>query len=200
MGKLDTAPDLEVASRAAWRRWLKTHHATSTGVWLVLDKKSAPKVRLSSAEAVEEALCWGWIDSLPRTLDETRWKLWLSPRKPKSVWSAINKARVARMIASGQMAAPGLAAIDVAKANGAWASIDEAEALMVPKDLAAALRKTPKARATFDAFPKSVKRGILGWLALARTPATRAARVAEVAAKAAVGRRAQFERVAARKG
>lgn len=195
MGKLDTAPDLEPASRAAWRRWLSRHHATSTGVWLVLDKTSAPRVRLAQAAAVEEALCWGWIDSLPRTVDDTRWKLWLAPRKPKSVWSAINKERVARLIAAGRMAAPGLAAIATAKANGAWASIDAAEALEIPKDLAAALRARPKARAFFDAFPPSVKRGILGWIALAKTPATRAARIEATADKAAENRRAQFDRV-----
>jgi uncharacterized protein YdeI (YjbR/CyaY-like superfamily) len=196
VGKLDDAPDLAPASRAAWRRWLSAHHATSTGVWLVLDKTSAPRVRLAQAEAIEEALCGGWIDSLPRTVDATRWKLWFAPRKPKSVWSAVNKARVARMIASGQMAAPGLAAIATAKANGAWASIDAAEALEIPADLAAALRALPKAQAYFAAFPPSVKRGILGWIALARTPATRAARVATTAEQAAVNRRAQFERVA----
>lgn len=194
MGKLDEAPDVAPASRAEWRRWLKANHATSTGVWLVLDKKSAPRIRLATADAVEEALCWGWIDSLPRTVDATRWKLWLAPRKPKSVWSAVNKERVARMIADGHMAAPGLAAIAVAKANGAWASIDAAESLQVPKDLGAALRAVPKAKANFDAFPQSVKRGILGWISLAKTPATRAARIEKTAQMAGENRRAQFER------
>lgn len=195
MGKLDDAPDLEVASRAAWRRWLKANHAKSTGVWLVLDKKSAPRIRLAQAEAIEEALCWGWIDSLPRTVDATRWKLWMAPRKPKSVWSAVNKERVARMMAEGKMAAPGLAAIETAKANGAWASIDDAESLVVPADLAAALAAIPAAAGHFARFPQSVKRGILGWLALAKTPGTRAARIREIAEKAGENRRAQFERL-----
>jgi uncharacterized protein YdeI (YjbR/CyaY-like superfamily) len=194
MGKLDDAPDVAPASRAAWRKWLAAHHATSTGVWLVLDKKTAPRIRLSTADAVEEALCWGWIDSLPRTVDATRWKLWLAPRKPNSVWSAINKARVARMTAEGRMAPSGLAAVATAKANGAWVSIDAAEALKVPPDLAKALRAVPNARGYFDAFPQSVKRGILGWISLAKTPATRAARVAKTAAMAGKNRRAQFER------
>jgi uncharacterized protein YdeI (YjbR/CyaY-like superfamily) len=194
MGKLDDAPDVEPTSRADWRRWLKANHATSTGVWLVLDKKSAARIRLSTAEAVEEALCWGWIDSLPRTVDATRWKLWLAKRKPKSVWSAVNKERVARMIAEGRMATPGLEAIAVAKANGAWASIDAAEALTVPEDLATALAAVPKATAFFDAFPQSVKRGILGWIALAKTPRTRAARVEKTARLAGENRRAQYDR------
>lgn len=194
MGKLDEAPDVAPGSRAEWRRWLKANHATSTGVWLVLDKTAAPRIRLTTADAVEEALCWGWIDSLPRTVDATRWKLWLAPRKPKSVWSAVNKERVARMIAEGHMAAPGLAAIAVAKANGAWASIDAAESLQVPTDLGAALRAVPKAEANFDAFPPSVKRGILGWISLAKTPATRAARIEKTAQMAGENRRAQFER------
>jgi uncharacterized protein YdeI (YjbR/CyaY-like superfamily) len=199
MGNLDDAPDLELPSRAAWRRWLRQNHSTSTGVWLVLDKKSAPKIRLAQSDAVEEALCWGWIDSLPRTVDATRCKLWLAPRKPKSVWSASKKERVARMIAEGRMAGPGQAAIDMAKANGSWTSIDAAEALRVPEDLAAALAARPNARAHCDAFPQSVKRGMLGWLSLAKAPATHAARIAEIATKAADNRRAQFERVKATK-
>ena len=97
-----------VADRAAWRQWLATHHATSPGIWLVFDKKSSRPDRLAYVDAVEEALCYGWIDSTVRTLDDARYVQLMAPRKPKSTWAATNKARVERLIAQGMVAAPGL--------------------------------------------------------------------------------------------
>jgi uncharacterized protein YdeI (YjbR/CyaY-like superfamily) len=176
------------ASRAEWRTWLAAYHATSGSIWLVLPKKGSGLAGAAYPEAVDEALCFGWVDSLPRKLDETRSLILMSPRKPRSNWSAVNKAKVARMIEAGLMTSAGLAAVDAAKANGAWDALEAVEALETPADLAVAF--TPQARALWDAFPRSARRGILEWILNARTPETRARRIAETADKAGRNERA----------
>jgi len=119
----DARQRVEIKSYAEWRRWLAKHHAQTDAIWLVRWKKDrGPYV--SYDDIVDEAFCFGWIDSLPRVLDEDRTMLLLAPRKPKSAWSGVNKKRVARLIADKRMAAPGLAAIETAKANGAWIKLD----------------------------------------------------------------------------
>jgi uncharacterized protein YdeI (YjbR/CyaY-like superfamily) len=184
-------PDaVDAPTRAAWRAWLKAHHDQLTGVWLVMAKKAGGDVELDYDTAVEEALCWGWIDSKPRTLDATRSLLYFAPRKAGTGWSALNKARVERAIAAGCMAAPGLAKVQAAQADGSWAALDAVERLEVPADLAQALDALPPAAALFDAFPRSAKRGILEWILQAKTEATRAKRVQETATLAQRGERA----------
>lgn len=186
-------PRVEVESRAGWRRWLSANHAREGGVWLVTYKKAAdPRRYLSYDDIVDEALCFGWIDSLPRSLDAERSMRLVAPRKAKSGWSAVNKARVERLVAARKMAPAGLRAIERAKADGSWGKLDAVEALVVPRDLAAALGA--RARAYFDAFPRSSKRIILEWIAGARTPETRAKRVEETARLAAENRRANHWR------
>lgn len=182
-------PQLAIATRAELRAWLREHHATSPGVWLVTTKKAAGGV-VAWNDIVEEALCFGWIDSLPRALDETRTMLRLTPRRAGSAWSAKNKGHVEALMARGAMHAAGLAAVESAKASGAWSVLDAASALLVPDDLAAALASLPPAREHFDAFPPSARRGILEWLSLAKRPATRAARVQSIAQAAQENRRA----------
>lgn len=186
-----TLPDgaFEPDSREEWRAWLEAHHDTEKGVWLVLCKKSAGPVNLTGDDAVEEALCFGWIDSRPRKLDNARSMLYFAPRKPGSGWSAVNKARIERMEAAGRMAPAGQAKIDAAKADGSWTLLDAVDALEEPSDLEAALEETG-ARAQWDAFPRSAKRGILEWIAQAKTAATRERRVRETATLAARGERA----------
>jgi len=174
-----------VADRAAWRQWLATHHATSPGIWLVFDKKSSRPDRLAYVDAVEEALCYGWIDSTVRTLDDARYVQLMAPRKPKSTWAATNKARVERLIAQGMMAAPGLASIERAKANGSWSSLDAVEAMVVPDDLTKALRALPDAAKNFAAFSPSARKAYLHWISQAVRAETRAHRVAHVAQFAA---------------
>jgi uncharacterized protein YdeI (YjbR/CyaY-like superfamily) len=174
-----------VADRAAWRRWLATHHATSPGIWLVFDKKSSRPDRLAYVDAVEEALCYGWIDSTVRTLDDARYVQLMAPRKPKSTWAATNKARVERLIAQGLMAEPGLASIERAKANGSWTSLDAVEAMVVPADLTKALRALPGAAKNFAAFSPSARKAYLHWISQAVRAETRAHRVAHVAQFAA---------------
>ena len=178
--------------RAEWRRWLIANHASSRGIWLVYFKKGSGIASVGYAEAVEEALCFGWIDSLPRKLDATRWKLLLSPRRRSSPWSAKNKATVARLEAAGLLAASGLEAIAAAKADGSWTAYDAAEALDEPPDLQAALADAPDAAVRWAAFAPSSRKGILWWLATARARKTRARRVAEIVRLAAIGLRANF--------
>jgi uncharacterized protein YdeI (YjbR/CyaY-like superfamily) len=179
-----------VASREAWRTWLAAHHATAPGIWLVSWRAGSGRPRVPYEALVEEALAFGWIDSLPRKLDADRTMLLLTPRKPGSAWAAANKARVARLEADGHMTPAGLAVVRAAQADGSWTRIDAAQALEVPPDLAAALAARPGARQHWAAFPPSTRRGILEWILQARRPATRARRVETTAAEAAVNRRA----------
>ena len=110
-------------SRAAWRAWLAEHHADSPGVWLIIHKKNSPQPGVTYIEAVEEALCFGWIDSKTITLDATRFRQIFTPRKPRGTWAKSNKERVARLIEQGLMTPAGLAAIELAKANGTWTAV-----------------------------------------------------------------------------
>ena len=183
-----TAETLEPASRRAWRAWLAKHHATSSGVWLVFVKGDG---NLKYEDGVEEALCFGWIDSTARRVDDTRRSMWFAPRRPKSGWAKTNKARVEKLIAAGAMAAPGLAKIEAAKANGSWTALDSAEALEVPDDLAEALAANKKAKLAFDGFPPSARKLILWWIGSAKRPPTRAARIEETVRLAAEGKRAR---------
>ena len=184
-GKLDQLEHVEVKDRAAWRAWLKRHHTRTEGIWLVRWKKARLDRYIAYEAIVEEALCFGWIDATARPLDHERSLQLICPRKPKSVWSKVNKARVERLIAAGRMTTAGLKAIEVARANGAWNSLDEVESLVVPEDLARALARNKKAQGHFDAFPRSARKYVLLWVTSARTEATRKKRIGETVALAA---------------
>jgi uncharacterized protein YdeI (YjbR/CyaY-like superfamily) len=166
-------------TRQAWRDWLAEHHTQTAPIWLVYDKVSAGNCRLTYEEAVEEALCFGWIDSKVNRLDETRFKQMFSPRKPSSTWSKVNKRRVENLIAQGLMMPPGLAKIELAKQNGTWTVLDAIEELMVPPDLADALAANPTAQSYFEKFSPSSKKIILYWIQSAKRPETREKRIAE---------------------
>jgi len=182
-------PDNAVQPRtlAEWRRWLARNHDRGEGVWLAMFKKASGKARFDYGEAVEEALCFGWIDSRGRALDEERTMLWMAPRKAASGWSKSNKERIKRLVADKRMAAPGLAKIAAAKKDGSWTLLDAVEALEIPPDLGRALDAKKKARAGFEAFTPSTRRAILAWLNGAKRPETRKRRIAETAKLAAVG-------------
>lgn len=190
--------DLErvfVTSRAEWRRWLSANHRQTAGIWLVTYKKAAdPERYLSYDDIVEEAICFGWVDSLPRALDAERSMRLVAPRRPKSAWSAVNKARVKKLIEAGRMKPAGLAAVERAKADGSWSKIDHVEAQVTPPDLVRALAGHAGATAYFDAFPRSSKRIILEWIASAKTEATRKKRIEETALLASRNRRANHWR------
>ncbi len=183
-------PSVHAETRAAWRAWLEVNHTQTEGVWLVTYKKATGKPYLSYDEMVSEALAFGWIDSVPRKLDDARTMLYFAPRKVGSGWSKPNKERVERLIASGQMTAAGLAKVEAAKRDGSWAALDGVERLELPGDLIAALRQNGDAEANFGAFPRSVKRGILEWILNAKRPETRAKRILETATLAAKNERA----------
>ncbi|GAB3874099.1 YdeI/OmpD-associated family protein [Hymenobacter segetis] len=178
MSRTDTYAQAQPASRAEWRQWLAKHHATAPGVWLVYFKKASGQPSVTYPEAVEEALCFGWIDSHPRKLDAERTQLLFTPRKPRSGWSKVNKERLERLEAAQLLMPAGLAAIARAKQNGAWESLDAAEAGHIPEDLAAALAIDETAARHFAAFSSSARKQILTWVLGAKQPETRARRVA----------------------
>lgn len=178
---------LAMPDRAAWRSWLESNHNVSEGVWLQLEKVG-PSGRLLYEEAVEEALCFGWIDGQVRGIDSTRYLRRFTPRKPASDWSRLNKQRVERLQRDGLMTAAGLAAIEAGKRTGSWSILDSIEELVVPDDLAEALAADATARRNFDAFPASARKQYLYWVLTAKRPATRAQRVREVVELAVAGK------------
>jgi uncharacterized protein YdeI (YjbR/CyaY-like superfamily) len=181
----DRYAQVEIRSRAEWRAWLAEHHADTPGVWVVTHKKAPGAPHVPYDDVAEEALAFGWVDSLPRKLDAARSQLLVTPRKPASAWSKVNKERIERLTAAGLMAPAGLAVVDAAKASGTWAALDAVEALTEPDDLCAALDADPDARRHWDAFPRSARRGILEWIGTAKPAPTREKRVAETARLAA---------------
>jgi uncharacterized protein YdeI (YjbR/CyaY-like superfamily) len=170
---------VEVADRAAWRGWLASHHDQTAGIWLAMPRKAASFPAPTYDEAVEEALCYGWIDSTANTLDEQVALLYFARRKRGSAWARTNKARIERLKRDGMIAPPGQAVIERAKDDGSWTALDSVEAGEVPDDLAVALAANPTAAAYFDAFPPGAKRQILWWVVSAKRPETRARRVTE---------------------
>ncbi len=178
---MNEGQQVQVESRQEWRAWLERNHRTSPPIWLVTFKKHVGDKYVAYEEIVEEALCFGWIDSLGRKLDEDRTMLWLSPRKPGSGWSKLNKDRIEKLLAAGLMTPAGLEKIEAAKEDGSWYALDAVEMLTLPPDLVAALDAYPDARQHFDAFPRSVRRAILEWISNAKRDETRAKRIAETA-------------------
>jgi uncharacterized protein YdeI (YjbR/CyaY-like superfamily) len=183
---IDDYPRIEMKSRAAWRAWLEANHASSGPVWLATWKKGTPHY-VSYADVVEEALCFGWIDSTARGLDAQRSMLMLAPRKSKSVWSALNKKRIDELERVGLMTDAGRARIEAAKRDGSWTTLDAVEALHMPDDFAKALGR--KGRATYDSWPPFLRKQSLYWISQAKRPETRAKRIAEVAEAARKGER-----------
>jgi len=169
----------------AWRKWLERQHAHTQGIWLIRYKVATGKPRIAYDDAVATALCFGWIDSKPRALDEERSMLWFAPRKKGSAWSKNNKERVEQLLRADLMHAAGLTKIEAAKQDGSWNKLDSVEALELPPDLRKAFKAHPGALGYFEAFPRSSKRAILEWIGNAKTEATRAKRVLETATLAA---------------
>ncbi len=181
----ELADRLEVRSRADLRAWLATHHGQTEPVWLVSWKKHTDHY-LSYGEIIEELLCWGWVDSQSRGVDGDRTSVLISPRNPRSAWSAVNKVKVEAARASGAMTPAGEAAVAAGRANGMWHFLDDVERLERPADLEAALGDHV---AAWEAWPRSVRRATLEWIKTAKTAPTRSRRIAEAAAAAREGRR-----------
>ena len=179
----DTTPVLSLATPAAWRAWLRAHHARSTGVFLRLAKTSAktsskPRTSLTYPVALEVALAWGWIDGQKRTLDAGAWLQRFTPRTPRSGWSKINRAKAEALISAGTMEAPGLAEVERAKQDGRWERAYEgARVATVPPDLAQALARDARALAFFEKLDGANRYAILYRLQTAKRPETRARRL-----------------------
>lgn len=183
-------PAVSAADGKAWRKWLEKNHKTADGVWLIFFKKNTGISSLNWSEAVDEALCFGWIDSVANTRDEASYYQYFSPRKPKSKWSAINKAKVAVLLQQKKMTPAGMALVNLAKETGTWDALNDVEAGKLPDDLVTAFNKNTKARKNFEAFPKSAKRAILEWISNAKRADTRKKRISETVRLAASNIRA----------
>jgi uncharacterized protein YdeI (YjbR/CyaY-like superfamily) len=170
---------LTPVTRTAWRSWLERHGDRAHGLWLVYRKKTSPLSGPTYEDLVEEALCFGWIDSQTRRVDDDRTMQWFSPRRRGSIWSAANKARIDRLEQDGMMAEPGREAIARAKADGSWSQTEDVDALIVPPDLEAAFDAAPRARSVYLALPDSVKRQTLWGIYSAKRSQTRKTRIAQ---------------------
>jgi uncharacterized protein YdeI (YjbR/CyaY-like superfamily) len=175
-----TFPQFQPSSRAKWRAWLKKHHSTSPGVWLVYAKKHTKIPSLSYSDAVEEALCFGWIDSLIHPIDDSTYRQVFTPRKKKSRWSALNRTRAARLIEAGLMTAAGLALITLAKKTGTWEAHVPSETLTMPPELKKAINANPAAKKNWPTYTESQRKMFLYRIYGAKRPETRAERVARV--------------------
>jgi uncharacterized protein YdeI (YjbR/CyaY-like superfamily) len=172
------------ASRMEWRQWLQENHRSEQSVWLLLYKLNSGKPTISWSEAVDEALCFGWVDSRRKPVDEEKFIQFFCQRKPNSTWSQINKEKVMRLTEQGLMQTAGLACIDIARQNGSWNILNEVEAGTIPADLEAALTAHGSAE-FFYGLSRSVRKAMLQWLVLAKQPQTRARRIEEIAILAA---------------
>ncbi len=181
---------LHAETQAEWRAWLEQNHQRADGVWLVSWKKATGKPFIPYSHTVDEALCFGWIDSRPNRVDDERAMRLFTPRRPKSLWSRINRAKVARLTAQGRMAPAGMQMVETAKANGWWTVGDEIEDLVIPPDLGSALAANETASDCFERFAASAKKSILWWIKSARKPETRAKRIAQTVELAAENRMA----------
>jgi len=166
-------------SRTDWREWLTSQLDRREGLWIVYRKKSSSLDGPVYDDLVEEALCFGWIDSRVRRVDDDRVMQWFSPRREGGLWSAVNKERIEQLVATGKMTEIGQAAIDRAKADGSWSQHDEVDALVVPPDLRTALGAAPEAMTAYEALSDSAKKQYLWWIHSAKRPATRANRIEE---------------------
>ncbi|MDF2454741.1 MAG: hypothetical protein K0R51_734 [Cytophagaceae bacterium] len=173
------------SSRKQWRTWLQKNHAKKEAVWLICHKKESEKPSIPWTDLVDEALCFGWIDSKRKTIDKETFIQFFSKRKPKGTWSKINKDKIQPLIDQGLMTEAGLSAIEAAKKNGSWIILDQVETLEIPKDLMNAFKAYPGSKAFFMSLSKSVRKAMLQWIAFAKREETRKKRIQEIASLAA---------------
>lgn len=178
---------------AAWRAWLERNHSREKGIWLVYYKKGSGKTSVTYEEALQEALCYGWIDSTTHRFDSERYMQRWTPRNPDSVWSAANKERVRKLVADGRMALPGMAKIEAARRNGSWDKLNDIDRIgrtsEIPEDLREALDGNPGAKDKFERLAPSQKKLWAWWILSAKRPETRRRRIAETVKGVAAGRR-----------
>lgn len=174
----DTKPILSFTEAILFREWLRENHSVHGGIWLRYFKKASGQPTIVHKEAVQEALCWGWIDGQARPLDEVSWLVKFTPRGPRSTWSQVNVGLVERLTAEGRMTPAGLAVVEAAKADGRWqAAYASSSTFEMPEDFMAALEKKPKALAFFESLNKTNRYAIYHRLHTAKRPETRAKRM-----------------------
>jgi uncharacterized protein YdeI (YjbR/CyaY-like superfamily) len=169
------------ANKQEWRQWLQENHDSKISVWVVFYKKSSEKPTISWSDAVDEALCFGWIDSKKISIDSEKSHQFFSKRKVKSTWSRINKEKIERLIASGLITQAGTESIEIAKQNGSWTILDSVEELTIPEDLETELDRYSEAKEFFQGLSKSVQKMMLYWVISAKRPETRQKRITEIA-------------------
>ena len=176
----NTVKQVYIPDRKAWREWLQENHDRVKSIWPVHDKMSNPDNKLSYEDIVQEALCFGWIDSTVKKLDEKRSMIYLSVRKPKSIWAQSNKDRVEKLIKNGLMTRPGLVTIERAKADGSWTAFDAVEDLIMPDELRRVLEKNETAAKNFKSFSPFLKKQILYFIYSAKQTETRIKRIEKI--------------------
>lgn len=178
--KLEERPLLYFKNAKQWRQWLHENHDRYKGVELVFYRVGSEHESMRWEDAVQVAICYGWIDSTVRRIDEERRRQLFTPRKDKSVWSKLNKTYIEQLTKDGLMHESGLRKIETAKSNGSWESLDDVESGKMPLDLEKAFRKNKKAFENYNNFSPSYRKSYLYWLSQARREETRAARIAEI--------------------
>lgn len=181
---MENLEEFHPENRRAWRKWLELNHDKTNAVWLIFYKKKSPNYNLSWSHAVDEALCFGWIDSTKKTINEEQYKQYFSKRKAKSNWSKVNKKKIETLTEQGLMQEAGYKSIEIAKENGSWTILDEVEALVIPEDLTAEFANYKGAAIYFDSLSKSTKKILLHWVMSAKRKETRQKRIKEIAENA----------------
>lgn len=184
--RMKEAKEICPRSREEWRDWLELNHKEKDAIWLVFYKKGTPNFNLSWSESVDESLCFGWIDSTIKTIDNERFKQYFSKRKPKSNWSKVNKDKVKMLIDQSLMKEAGYKSIEIAKENGSCTILDTVERLEIPEDLEQELRRQKGAMKYFESLNKSSKKGLLYWVASAKRDDTRNKRISEIVENASL--------------
>jgi uncharacterized protein YdeI (YjbR/CyaY-like superfamily) len=174
-------------SQTEWRKWLEKNHQSKQSVWLVYFRVSTKIASVTWSEAVDEALCFGWIDSTKKTIDKERYMQYFTRRKPSSTWSKVNKDKVTNLIQNDQMTEAGFDSIETAKQNGTWSIMDDVENLIVPEDLRIALSENESAMDFFQRQSNSIKKGMLYWVVIAKRTETRKKRITDIVQSAAKG-------------
>lgn len=169
-----------------WRKWLEKNHIQKDAVWLIYYKKHTSKPTLNWSDAVDEALCFGWIDSKAETIDKDSFRQYFCKRKPNSTWSKINKQKIETLTANGLMTQAGFNVIEIAKQNGSWTILDDVEELIIPKELEVAFKKYKKSKEYYSMLSSSKKKILLQWIALAKTDTTKQKRALEIAENASL--------------
>lgn len=176
-------------TKEEWRSWLEKNHEIEESVWLILYKKNSGTPSISWSDAVDEALCFAWIDSTKKTIDTEKYMQYFGRRKADSTWSKINKNKVTLFIEHGLMSPAGIKSIEIAKQNGSWTILDSVEELIIPEDLEREFSKYSNSKEFFFNLSKSVRKMMLHWIVMAKRPETRAKRIAEIVENASEGKK-----------